>query len=248
MTGQTVNDGNPNENNKKQFNKPKELTMKFLQKAMAFAFAAAAMVGMCACGEKTPEEPLKPEKVLMVGDSLFDLWRPDYHDDLEGAPDLTNIAVGGTHSLYWKNSIKKVKFEDPTKIVICIGTNNIADLHQTGKEAAEGEDGIQSMLETFHEALPDAYMYLLTINICGENIRWNAREDIKECNALMRAYCNKTEWVEIVETEYAFYDDTDYTQKPNAVYFNTDYLHFSQKGYEVLMGIVRKALKLDENK
>lgn len=221
--------------------------MKFIKKAMAIACAAAAMLGLCACNNTPPEEqnPPKEEKVLMVGDSLFDLWRPDYHDDLEGAPDLTNIAVGGTHSLYWKKSLKTVVRQDPTKILICIGTNNIADLHQTGKEAAEGEDGIQSMLETFHEAMPDAYMYLLTINICGETVRWNAREDIKECNKLMRAYCESKDWVEIVETEYAFYDDTDYTQKPNAAYFNTDYLHFSQKGYEVLTGIVRKALKLD---
>ncbi len=221
--------------------------MKIVQKAVAMLCTASVLLGLCSCGEKAPEKPAKPEKVLMVGDSLFDLWRPDYHDDLEGATDLTNIAVGGTNSVYWKKSIKKIIFEDPTEIIICVGTNNIADLHQTGKEAAEGGDGIQSMLETFHEAVPDAYMYLLTVNICGEPIRWNAREEIKTCNALMRAYCESKDWVEIVETEYAFYDDTDYAQKPNAAYFTTDYLHFSQKGYEVLTRIVRAALELDES-
>jgi lysophospholipase L1-like esterase len=219
--------------------------MKLLKTLSVCLCAAAAAAGLCACGNDANNPPSKEEKVLMVGDSLFDLWRPDYHDDLEGAPDLTNVAVGGTTSYYWKKGVRLVANQKPTKIIICIGTNNIADLHQTGEEAAKGRDGIQSMLETFHEAVPDAYMYLLTVNLCGETVRWNAREEIQTCNALMREYCAKTDWVEIVETERAFYDDADYTQKPNAEYFVTDYLHFSPKGYEKLTGIVRAALGLD---
>lgn len=103
------------------------------------------------------------------------------------------------------------------------------------------------MLNKFHEACPNAYIYFLTIPICGEETRWGAREETKTCNELMRSFCEKKEWAEIVETEYAFYDDEDYTKKPNPEYFTGDYLHFSPKGYEVLGGILRGALGL-ENK
>ena len=61
----------------------------------------------------------------------------------------------------------------------------------------------------------------------------------------MREYCSRYDWAEIVETEYAFYDDADYTKKPNAEYFVSDYLHFSSKGYSKLKTIVRGALQLD---
>ena len=205
-------------------------------------------VCFAACGggeeEKQPETPAE-EKVLMIGDSLFDLWKPACYTDLAGAENLTNIAVGGTTSNYWVNSIKMVVAQAPTEIVISIGTNNIADLHQSGQEAAEGEKGIQELLEVLHENCPDAHLYLLTINICGESIRWENREEIRTCNRLMRAYCETLDWAEMVETETAFYNDTNYDEKPAVEYFVNDYLHFSAKGYQVLTGIVRSALGLD---
>ena len=208
---------------------------------------AAGAVGSSACAEAQngPEEQPAQEKVLMIGDSLFDLWKPTCNADLEGAENLTNIAVGGTTSNYWVNSIKLVTVQEPSDIVISIGTNNIADLHQTGREAAEGEKGIQELLEVLHENCPDAHIYLLTVNICGETIRWNNREEIRTCNRLMREYCAQLDWAEIVETETAFYNDTNYEEKPAAEYFTSDYLHFSAKGYQVLTGIVRAALGLD---
>ncbi len=220
--------------------------MKKITKVVCVALSLVGILAAgAACGQTEAEEPPKEEKVLMIGDSLFDLWKPDCYTALEGAKNLTNIAVGGTNSIYWTKGVKLVKIEDPTEIVISIGTNNIADLRQTGKEAAEGEFGIQQMLQTLHENCPDAYIYLLTVNICGETIRWEMREEIRTCNALMREYCAKYDWVEIVETEYAFYDDDDYTQKPNPDYFVADYLHFSARGYIVLKGILREALGLD---
>ena len=110
---------------------------------------------------------------------------------------------------------------------------------------AECDTGLQNVLQTFHRVCPDAYIYLLTVNICGEEIRWSLKDEITECNSIMREYCSRYDWAEIVETEYAFYDDADYTKKPSAEYFVSDYLHFSSKGYSRLKTIVRGALQLD---
>lgn len=85
----------------------------------------------------------------MVGDSLFDLWKGTCEKDLAGAKNLTNIAVGGTNGIYWSKSEKLLIREDPTKIIISLGTNDIADLRRTGKEAAECDTGLQNVLQTF---------------------------------------------------------------------------------------------------
>ncbi len=212
------------------------------------AFILCAAFGIAACGEgENPEPAPKVERTLLIGDSLFDLWKSDYKEDLKGLPNLDNIAVGGTHSAYWKSGSKLIQRAQPTTLIISIGTNNIADLHQTGQEAAEGENGIQAMLETLHGVASDCHMYLLTINLCGENIRWNAREEIKTCNSLMRGYCSDKDWAEMIETEYLFYDDDNHEEKPNAEYFVSDYLHFSRKGYVRLTEVVREALGLSQN-
>lgn len=200
-------------------------------------------------GESSSGGASREEKTLMVGDSLFDLWKSDCATDLEGAKNLVNIAIGGTSSLYWQKGYKLVEREMPTTIIMCLGTNDIADLSRTGEGAARGGDdydtSLQGVLEKFHEIVPDAYIYCLTINICGENIRWNKRAEISICNQLMRDYCADKDWVEMVETEHAFYDDDNYMEKPNADYFVSDYLHFSKKGYTVLKKIVREAIGLD---
>ncbi len=212
------------------------------------ALAMCVSFGLAACGgngeEKEPDPAPKIERTLLMGDSLFDLWKPDYKTDLAGLPNLDNIAVGGTHSAYWKSGYRLIQKAQPTTLIISIGTNNIADLHQTGREAAEGENGIQAMLEKLHEVVPDCHMYLLTINICGENIRWNAREEIKTCNRLMRAYCAEKAWAETIETEYMFYDDENHEEKPPAKYFVSDYLHYSRAGYVRLTEVMRRALGL----
>lgn len=210
------------------------------------------MFSLVACNdtEDPTPTPKRDEKTLMVGDSLFDLWKSDCATDLAGAKNLVNIAIGGTSSIYWQKSEKIIKRENPTTIIMCLGTNDIADLNRTGIGAAQGGDEfdtcLQGVLEMFHSVVPDAHIYCLTINICGESIRWNKRAEIAICNQLMREYCADKDWVEIVETEHAFYDTDDYLQKPNADYFVADYLHFSRNGYNVLKGIVRQAIGLDE--
>ncbi len=190
-------------------------------------------------------EELFRGRTLLVGDSLFDFWKNDYRNALQGMPDLDNIAVGGTNSVYWCQNAKLIRNAAPNTLIISVGTNNIGDLRWSGQKTVEGKEGIQEMLETFHAVTPQAHIYLLTINICGEKGRWDLREEIKISNKLMRAYCDKKQWVDIVETEYAFYDDNNYADKPNPEYFVPDYLHFSAKGYTVLGEILRKALGLE---
>ena len=214
-------------------------------------------LSLCACngagGASDSGKPAEEERVvktLMVGDSLFDLWKDNCVEDLRGVENLVNVAVGGTSSIYWQKSQKILKRENPTTIIMSLGTNDIADLNRIGECAARGGDNyeqcLQGVLEMFKETIPDVHIYLLTINICGENIRWNKRAEIIACNRVMREYCEGKDWVEMVETEYAFYDDDNYDEKPNAEYFVSDYLHFSRKGYIRLREILRKALKLDK--
>lgn len=215
-----------------------------MRRLMVFVLCICMMCTFAACAKEDKVD--KVEKTLLIGDSLFDLWHDTYETDLEGMPNLKNIAIGGTHSLYWNKGWRVVAGEDPTTIIICVGTNNIADLRETGEEAATGENGIQALLNTLHENCPDAYIYLLTIPICGEQIRWDARDEIKVCNALMREYCEELDWAEIIDVETAFYDDNNYENKPNPDYFQPDYLHFSAEGYQVLTRVMREALGLDQ--
>lgn len=214
-----------------------------MKRVMVFIVCICLLCTFAACAKEEKEE--KAEKTLLIGDSLFEFWQDTFEADLEGMPNLKNIAIGGTTTLYWDKAWRVVANEEPTTIVICVGTNNIAHWHDSGEEAATGENGIQSMLNTLHKNCPDAFIYLLTIPICGEQTRWEARNEIVTCNALMREYCDTLDWVEIIDIEKAFYDDDNYENKPNPEYFLPDYLHFSEKGYEVLTSVMRKAFGLD---
>lgn len=213
---------------------------------MAFSLFAG-----CDNGDETENDPPAREaKTLMIGDSLFDLWKGACNIDLDGVDNLVNRAIGGTTSVYWQRQQKLIQSENPTTVLMCLGTNDIADIGRTGEQAAKGGDEyegcLQGVLEMIKETIPDVHIYCLTVNICGENIRWNKRDEIISCNNYMREYCADKDWVDIVETERAFYDQhEDYTLKPEKKYFAVDYLHFSPAGYDVLTGIVREALGLD---
>ena len=195
-------------------------------------------------------EPAREEKTLMVGDSLFDLWKPTCAKDLKGIKNLKNVAVGGTTSVFWQKQKKLIERENPTTILMCLGTNDIADMARDGEAVVKGGDGrnecLQSVLEMFKEIVPDVRIYCLTVNICGENVRWNKKDEIIICNQFLREYCEDKDWVEVIETEHAFYDQLeDFSLKPAARYFTPDYLHFSAEGYKVLTKIIRGALGLD---
>lgn len=210
------------------------------------------------CGGVQDEKPAEEEKIdeeqeektLLIGDSLFDLWKDRYQIDLEGLPNLANVAIGGTNSIYWTKNQKIIQRENPTTIIISLGTNDIGDLNRQGKCAALGGDQIETclagVLEALHTTMPNAHIYWLTVNICGEAHRWEKRDEIHILNQEMREYCADKDWVDVIETEYAFYDDENYDQKPNPVYFVEDFLHFSDRGYDRLTEIVRKALELDQ--
>ena len=199
----------------------------------------------CGAGEKVPD---RDPKTLLIGDSLFSFWGEDLASDLEGVPNLVNIAVGGTTTVDWMEKQEQIRAENPTTVLMCLGTNDIADLERSGKETAQGGDEydacLQSVLKMVHETVPDAHIYCLTINICGEDTRWELRDEIKACNKYMRKFCRFKKWVEMIDTEYAFYDDNNYEEKPNRVYFGEDYLHFTREGYERFAQILRDALKV----
>ena len=209
------------------------------------------------CGNVQTEKPVEEvkteveqeEKTLLIGDSLFDLWKDRYQSDLEGMPNLANVAIGGTNSIYWTKNQKVIQRESPTTIIISLGTNDIGDLNRLGKCAARGGDQVETclagVLEALHTTVPNAHIYWLTVNICGEARRWEKRDEIHILNQEMREYCADKEWVDVIETEYAFYDTEDYSQKPNPEYFIEDFLHFSDKGYDRLTEIVRGAFGLD---
>lgn len=208
---------------------------------------AIVILAMTGCGTAQPV-PDRDPKTLLIGDSLFSFWGEDITSDLEGVSNLVNIAVGGTTSVDWMGKQEQIRQENPTTVLMCLGTNDIADLQRSGKAAAEGGDdydaNLQSVLEMVHETVPDAHIYCLTINICGEETRWELRDEIKACNAYMRKFCKHKKWVEMVDTEYAFYDDSNYDEKPNPVYFGEDYLHFSREGYQRFAQILCTALKV----
>lgn len=228
--------------------------MKRLKKLLMIAALAcllAVPLAGCANGnEGGGDKPAREEKTLMVGDSLFDLWKGTCATDLKGLPNLKNIAVGGTSSVYWQRQQKIIQRENPTTIIMCLGTNDIADLHRYGECATMGgdeyEQSLTGTLEMFREIIPDVHIYYLTVNICGENIRWGLKDEIRICNQFMRKYCAERDWVDIIETENAFYTHDDYSLKPSQEYFVADYLHFSEAGYKVLTKIVREGVGLDK--
>mgnify|MGYP001777810008 FL=1 len=127
---------------------------------------------------------------------------------------------------------------DVDRIAISLGTNDVY-FQKDGKSVAEGENGLQDLLEFLHSSYPDAHIYLLTINICGETTRWDLREEVRECNNIMREYCAQLDWAET-----AFYNDANFEEKPAAEYFTSDYLHFSEQGYELLAEIMCEAIEL----
>lgn len=201
----------------------------------------------CKSGGPVPD---REAKTLLVGDSLFSFWGKNCASDLAGAPNLVNIAVGGTNTVDWMKKQEKIKEVNPTTVLVCLGTNDIADLDRSGEETAKGGDeyegSLQGVLEMIHETVPDAHIYCLTVNLCGDDLRWERRDRILACNDCMYRYCRRKKWVDLVDTEYAFYDDDNYEEKPNPVYFREDYLHFSRAGYQRLAQILRAAMKLKE--
>lgn len=226
--------------------------MKRFWKWVCCLCAALLCFGVAACSQGT-NEPVDSERdgiLFMIGDSLFDFWKETCAEDL-GTDDVFNMAIGGTTSEFWIENFSIIdrqaerlsRLYDVKGFMISLGTNDIC-YSNDGLQTAEGENGLQDFLQLLHKFYSDAHIYLLTINICGETTRWDLREEVRECNSIMREYCKQFDWMEMVETETAFYNDTNYDEKPAAEYFTQDYLHFSEQGYKVLAGILRKALGL----
>ena len=212
---------------------------------LMFCMLVASLLAGCREDESAPD---RDPKTLLIGDSLFYFWGEDITSDLEGVPNLVNIAEVGTTSIDWMEKQEQIRQENPTTVLVSLGTNDIGDLKRSGEATAKGGDEygacLQNVLKMIHETVPDAHIYCLTINICGEEIRWNLRNEIKTCNKNMRKFCRFKKWVERVDTEYAFYDDNNYEEKPNPAYFWEDYIHFSREGYERFSKILRDALKV----
>ena len=191
------------------------------------------------------------QKVVMVGDSLYAYWKDTCATDL-GLSNVTNLASSGSSALYWSKSniIERVAKQNPDIILVCLGTNDVIDLNRRGDCAAKGgndgyEFSLQSVLTSLHNACPNAKIYYQTINLCPESNRWRLRNEINVANHYMRKFCEQNDWVELIETEYAFYDNEDYSVPPSHDYF-ADTLHFSKKGYDRLKSIIRQALGLEE--
>jgi beta-glucosidase len=187
-------------------------------------------------GWKTREELLNKRvkensdaEVLFIGDSITAGWETSGKQVWEqhyGNRKAINLGIGGDrtqHVLYrlQNGNLEGIK---PKAAVVMIGTNNSNGEDNTAQQIAEGVKAIVKELRTKQ---PQMKILLLGIFPRGENIN-PQRGKITQCNQIIQKLDDGKN-VFYLDIGYRFLEE-DGTLSATIM---PDYLHLTQKGYEI---------------
>lgn len=171
--------------------------------------------------------------ILLLGDSLARKLTPDIAKQLFPGKRVWNYGVGGdqTQNVLWRMRDKRLSSVQPSKIIVFVGTNNLATTKQSGCAIAAG---MAAVVTRARELWPNAKVILLPILPRGPDFHF-ADASRHEANRLSGALS-----VDEVQFTCGGYGkpvrpDVNYACSPEEVLncpnFEDDNIHLRAQGY-----------------
>ncbi len=184
--------------------------------------------------------------VLFLGDSITDDWGGEGRRGARGAKifasefaplKTANFGISGdrTQHVLWRLQNGELDGIQPKVVMLMIGTNNSNGSDNTAEEIA---DGIAAIIAEVHKRSPKTKVLLLGVFPRGE--KPNAqREKLKRVNELVAKLDDAGKTIKYLDIgdEFMQEDGTiDRTVMP-------DFLHLSEKGYQIWADAVKGPIK-----
>lgn len=173
--------------------------------------------------------------VVFLGDSITDGWRGAKAWKTRFEPlHALNLGIGGdrTQHVLWRIQHDELKGYNPKAFVIMIGTNNM------GSDSAENiAAGVKAIVEEIQKQHPAGKILLLGIFPRSAKPTDKIRDKIKATNTIIA----KLEGKNVVYSDIgaAFLEKDGSLSKE----IMPDYLHLSQKGYDIWAAAIDKDLQ-----
>lgn len=189
--------------------------------------------------------------VLFLGDSITDAWGGEGHNpkaagakifEREFAPlKAANFGIGGdrTQHVLWRLQNGELEGIQPKVVMLMIGTNNSNGNDNTAEEIAEG---ITAIVREIHKRSPKTKVLLLGIFPRGKDPNNPAvkaqREKIARVNQIISKLDDGGKTVKYLDIGHVFIQPDGHIP-PEIM---PDYLHLSEKGYELWAQAVKPVI------
>ena len=182
-------------------------------------------------------------QLLFIGDSITEGWEGKFAtntwaiwDKYYGPRKAINLGIGGdrTQHVLWRLEHAPLEKIKPKAAVLMIGTNN-----SNGEDNTPGQivDGIAAIIARLRERLPGTKILLLAIFPRGENYNVQ-RGKITQINQVLIKLADGHN-VQFLDIGHRFLDADGIL--PGEIM--PDYLHLSDKGYQIWADAIEPKLK-----
>ncbi|GBD35119.1 hypothetical protein HRbin36_00223 [bacterium HR36] len=189
--------------------------------------------------------------VLFLGDSITDAWGGEGHNPKAAGAKIferefvplkaANFGIGGdrTQHVLWRIQNGELQGIQPKVVMLMIGTNNSNGNDNTAEEIA---DGITAIVREIHKRSPKTKVLLLGIFPRGKDPNNPAvkaqREKIARVNQIIAKLDDGGKTVKYMDIGHLFIQPDGYIP-PEIM---PDYLHLSEKGYELWAKAVKPVI------
>lgn len=183
--------------------------------------------------------------VLLLGDSITDSWGGEGHSQKAPGAKIyakeleplhsANFGIGGdrTQHVLWRLQNGELDGIKPKVVMLMIGTNNAAD-----NTSAEIAAGIKAIVEEIHKRSPETKVLLLGIFPRGQKPD-RLRAKVFGANAIVSKLDDGGKTVKYLDIGDRFVNPDDTISRR----IMPDYLHLTEKGYELWADAVRQPLR-----
>jgi len=188
--------------------------------------------------EQQKEIPSIQPDVVLIGDSLVAAWNAIDAERAFGTKTLFNFGVGGdrTQNVLWRLPALQNLRSQPKLAALLIGTNNL----WTGGHSCSIAEGILSIVKELKTLWPNTSILVIGIPPRAENpkIPPRSREEINDILAKTAASIG----YDFFSTDEALSCSSFPCDK-----FQSDGLHLSGRGYQLLSDAIRLHLKVGQH-
>lgn len=178
-------------------------------------------------------------EIAFFGDSITEAWPGTRVWKEKWEPrKAAAFGIGGdrTQNLLWRIGHGEAEHYSPSEMVLLIGTNNFGHFDQSAGEVARGAKAVAHELK---KRFPSARLWVMGIFPTGEKADHPFRQRIRQANAELRVLDDGkgTRFLDI-EKELVQADGSISSE------IMPDFLHLSEKGYEIWTRELFRALAL----
>lgn len=180
-------------------------------------------------------EKYSDDAILFIGSSSIRLWKT-LEADMQPYP-VIQRGYGGAHFRDLVFFTDRILADHKLSMVVCFVANDISGSPQDGTPKE-----VLRLLKLFVKQVREKHLNIpiLQIAITPTKSRWKYWDEINQVNALMQAYCNKTDNLYFINTVPTFLTANS---EPKPEWFVQDQLHLNAKGYEVWNKLIKSEIK-----